>query len=427
MTLYRARMFTIVLSAIVATAAATSAASTRADSMVALDSLLSAALAHNPEILAARERSRAAEQREPQVSSLDDPMASYSHWLSSPETRVGPQTNVFMLSQSIPFPGKLGLKGDMANQDAVAQNEKFEATKRDVLFKVKAAYFDLYRVDQSLAILDKYLDLLRNFSKVAEEKYATGEGIQANALKSQVEISNILERRLMFERQRASIGARINALIDRPADAPIGIATSIDTTKMQFDDSTLVKTALANRQELKASEAMIRKSEFMKDLAGLQYYPNFNLQASYITVARGSSMAPDAGKDAYSVGVGISIPIELSRRSAAKEEAEATYRANQLSYHNTENDVKAEVEDLHFQLQSIGRTLDLYNQGLLVQSQSALESALSAYSTGKLDFLNLLDSERMLLQARLGYVEQQANYQKTLAALERAVGGRFEK
>jgi cobalt-zinc-cadmium efflux system outer membrane protein len=165
----------------------------------------------------------------------------------------------------------------------------------------------------------------------------------------------------------------------------------------------------------------------MRDLAGLQYYPNFNLQANYITVSRGSSMAPDAGKDAYSVGVGISIPIQLGRRSAAKEQAEATYRANQLSYRNTENDVRAEVEDLHFQLQSIGRTLDLYNQGLLVQSQSALESALSAYSTGKLDFLNLLDSERMLLQARLGYVEQQANYQKTLAALERAVGGSFEK
>jgi cobalt-zinc-cadmium efflux system outer membrane protein len=62
-----------------------------------------------------------------------------------------------------------------------------------------------------------------------------------------------------------------------------------------------------------------------------------------------------------------------------------------------------------------------------VQSQSALESALSAYSTGKLDFLNLLDSERMLLQARLAYVEQQSNYQKTLAALERAVGGSFLK
>ena len=180
---------------------------------------------------------------------------------------------------------------------------------------------------------------------------------------------------------------------------------------------------MAHRQELQVTEAAIRKSEFMKSLARLQYYPNFNVQASYISVARGNSMSSDAGKDAYSIGIGLNIPIQLGRRSAATEEADATYRANTLMYRNVENTVKAEIEDLHFQLMSIGQTLDLYDQGLLVQAHNALESALSAYSTGRMDFLNLLDSERMLLQARLGYVEEQADYQKTLAALERAVGG----
>jgi len=399
----------------------------QAENTVTLDSLVFSAMAHNPEILSAMHHSDAADQRETQVSTLDDPMVTYTHWLSSPETRVGPQTNALMLSQPIPFPGKLGLKGDIANEDAIAESQKADATKRDVLFRVKTAYYDLYRVDRSLTILDKYLDLLRDFSKVAEQKYATGEGIQANVLKSQVEVSNILDRRLMFERQRTSIAARINALVDRPAGAQVGIAATIDTTKVQLNDSDLANTALANRQELKASEAMVRKSAFMKNLAGLQYYPNFNLQASYITVARGTSMASDAGKDAYSIGIGMNIPIQLGRRSAATEEAEATYRANELTYRNIQNNIRAEVQDLRFQLQSIGRTIDLYNQGLLLQSQSALESALSAYSTGKLDFLNLLDSERMLLQARLGYVEQQSNYQKTLAALERAVGGSLVK
>ena len=161
----------------------------------------------------------------------------------------------------------------------------------------------------------------------------------------------------------------------------------------------------------------------MKDLAGLQYYPNLNLQASYIIVAQGSSMASDAGKDAYSIGVGINIPLQLGRRTAATEEAEATLRANQLNYRAIENNVKAEIQDFHFQLESIGHALDLYNEGLLVQAQSALESALSAYSTGSLDFLNLLDTLRTLLHVRLGYIEQQSNYQQTLAALERSVGG----
>ena len=88
-----------------------------------------------------------------------------------------------------------------------------------------------------------------------------------------------------------------------------------------------------------------------------------------------------------------------------------------------DNQIAGGIQDFHFQLESIGHALDLYNEGLLVQAQSALESALSAYSTGTLDFLNLLDSLRTLLHVRLGYVEQQSNYQQTLAALERSVGG----
>jgi outer membrane protein, heavy metal efflux system len=392
---------------------------------VSLDSLISAALAYNPEIQAAREYAFAADYREPQVSVLDDPMVTFTHWLSSPETRVGPQTNAFMLSQPIPFPGKLGLKGDIAEEEARTVELKFEAVKRDVIFKVKNAYYDLYHADHSLAILDSYLELLRDFSRVAEQKYATGEGIQANVLKSHVEISSVLERRLKLERRRTSITATINALIDRPAATPVGLAATIDTGRSVIAESLLVSNGLANRQELRMTETAVRKSEFMKSLAQLQYYPNFNVQASYISVARRNSMASDAGKDAYSIGIGLNIPIQLGRRSAATEEAEATYRGNALMMRNVENTVRAEIEDLHFQLVTIGRTLDLYDQGLLVQAQNALESALSAYSTGKMDFLNLLDSERMLLQTRLGYVEEQANYQKTLAALERAVGGSF--
>lgn len=396
-----------------------------ATSTVSLDSLISIALKDNPEIQAAQEYGLAAKHREPQVSVLDDPMFSFTHWLSSPETRVGPQTDAFMLTQPIPFPGKLGLKGDIAEEEARIAELRSEAVERDVIFKVKSAYYDLYRVDHSVAILDNYLGLLRDFSRVAEQKYATGEGIQANVLKSQVEISTVLERRLALERRRQGVAATINALIDRPADAPVGIASAIDTGRAVIAESVLVSNALEQRQELRMTETAVRKSEFMKSLAELQYYPNFSVQASYINVARRNSMASDAGKDAYSIGIGLNIPIQFGRRSAATEEAEATYRANTLMRRNVENTVRAEIEDLHFQLMSIGRTLDLYDQGLLVQAQNALESALSAYSTGKMDFLSLLDSERMLLRTRLGYIEEQANYQKTLAALERAVGGRL--
>jgi len=388
-----------------------------------LDSLVTEALNSNLQIRAARQRSVAAGQRSPQVSALPDPMVTYTRWLSSPETRVGPQQDIFMLSQPVPFPGKLGLMGDMADADGAAAGAQYEAVRRDIVFNVKQAYYDLYWIDRSVSILDDYLSLLRDFSKVAERKYATGEGIQASVLKSQVEISSVIERKLSFDRMRKGAAARLNALLNRPVDSALAPAALIDTSEVEVSESLLVRQALDQRQELKVAGEMVRKSGFMKDLARKEYFPNFNLQASYITVSKKNSMASDAGKDAYSIGIGLSLPIQLGRRVAATEEAEATDQANRLTYENLKNSVEAEIADLCFQLQSTQQTLDLYSQGLLVQAQSSLESAVSAYQTGKLDFLSLLDSERMVLQTKLGYVKEQSNYRKIAAALERAVGG----
>ena len=123
--------------------------------------------------------------------------------------------------------------------------------------------------------------------------------------------------------------------------------------------------------------------------------------------------------------VGINLPIWLGGRKAGVNQAEENILAQNLSYENLMNHVQAEVADLIFQIKTLAEILDLYEQGLLTQAERSLQSAIAAYQTGKLDFLNLLDAERMLLQLRLAYTNEQANYCKQVAALERAVGGDF--
>ena len=172
---------------------------------------------------------------------------------------------------------------------------------------------------------------------------------------------------------------------------------------------------------------MIAKSQFMRSLAKKNYLPDFNLQANYIDVSRGLSMAPDAGKNAWSVSVGLNLPIWLGKRKAAVREAEEVISSNKLTYENLENQVKAEIKDYHSQLDITDKTLVLYEQGLIAQAESSLESAMASYRTGKLDFLDLLDAERMLLNLNLGYAKEQSSYQKQLAALERTVGGELPR
>lgn len=393
------------------------------ENSLSLDKLIQEALENNPQIKSSQRLWQAALNRPKQVSSLPDPVLSYTRFGESVETRIGPQKNVFTLSQSIPFPGKLGLKGKMADQDAFSVQQDYEATKRDVIYEVKTAYFDLYWVDQSIQILTHYLSLLQDFTRVAERKYATGQGTQADVLKSQVEISSTMERRLGFEKMRQGVVARMNALLDRPQDRQPGRATKIDTGRIQLDEEALVNLALSKREDLLTVEAMIEKGELMRRLAKRNHLPDFILQANYIDISKGASQAQDAGKDAWSVMFGLNLPIWLGKRKAAVREADEVISSNRFLYENSANQIKSEIRDLYYQIQITTQSLDLYDQGLLTQAESSLESALSSYRTGKLEFLDLLDAERMLLNLNLSYVREQANYQKQIAALERAVGG----
>lgn len=388
-----------------------------------LESLIAEALKNNPQIKSAERHWQAAINKAPQVSALPDPVLGYTRFGENVETRVGPQENVFSISQKIPFPGKLGLKSEAAKQDAFVSQQNYLAVRRDVVFKVENVYYDLYWIDNSTRILDDYLVLLKNFTKVAEQKYATGQGIQTNVLKSQVEMSTTLNRKFGFDKLRQSAVSKLNALLSRSQSQPLGLVSEIDLVTNSLDEDALLQRALNQKQELAAIKAKVGKSETMRKLVKKDYLPDFNFKLNYIHVSRGESNAPEAGKNAWSVMVGLNLPLWLGKRKAAVQAANSTLAANRFAFENQENMVKSEIHDLFYQIDIAKKSLALYEQGLLTQAESSLQSAISSYKTGNLDFVSLLDSERMLLTLNLNYVKEQSHFYKKISALERAVGG----
>ncbi len=389
-----------------------------------LEALVAEALDRNPSLQSARHRRAAVEQRRPQVVSLSDPTFTYTRWLSSPETRVGPQRNVLALGQKIPYPGKRSLRGDISGEQAAVEAARIRLIARDITHEVKSVYYDLYRVDRSLRILDDYLVMLETFTSAAEEKYAAGGGTQADVLKSHVEVSEILKRRITLEGERSGLTSRLNAVLNRPPDTSFDRVAAIDPARYAQPESLVVKKALAVRQELEAADAMIRKNELDVRLARLGSRPDFTVQASYITVpGSGGNMASDAGKDAFGVMLNVNLPLFRKRRRAEVHEAMARVEESRSNRVNIQNTVTAEVAEAYGRMHYTGRALDVYEQGLLAQAENSVLATLAAYQTGQMAFLDLLDAERMVLRTRLGYVAEMANYRKYLSLLERAAGG----
>lgn len=392
------------------------------DSGKILNSLITEALNNNPQIQAAYNKWKAAEYKVTQVKTLPDPMASYTYFGESVETRVGPQKDKYGVMQKIPFPGKLGLKGKAQLKDAQILKEKYEAEKREIIKQVKFIFYDIFWVDKAIEINEEEKSILENLEKAARIKYESNLAPQQDVIKAQVEISRIIDKLFVLNQTRKSLVARLNSVLNRSRDFSLEQIKSLEMSQFVLNLNELRDAAHSNRQELIAADLQIQRDEFERSLAKMDYLPDFTVGFDYINVAGGHTTSVDDGKDAWMTTLAINVPIWFNKLSAKVNEKRLSLEASKKNYENVENSVDYEIEDLYFKINTYKDIISLYKTALIPQTEQSFESAKIAYETQKVDFLNWLDSEKVLLQTRLAYYKSIVDYEKSIAYLERVVG-----
>ncbi|MCB9719710.1 MAG: TolC family protein [Candidatus Omnitrophica bacterium] len=395
--------------------------------VVILDQLIEEAVQNNPEIKAMHDTFRAAEQRIKQVSSLKDPMLNAGYFVENPETRVGPQVGKYGIAQKFPFFGKLSLKGKIAAKDRDIAYESYEIVVHEVVKKLKHAYYDLYWTRKSTAITEEIKGLLDELEKVAESKYSTGIASQQDVMKAQVEISKLMARLYTLAEQEVTLQEKINTLLNRPIETPIGEIKEVKLTKFPYTLEKLLSLSSDHRQELKAAAFNIDKHTENVSLKRKDYFPDFTLGVDFIDVGSGKSPAFNDGQDAWMAKVAINVPIWYGRIKAGVTEAKYKLSSSENVYLSVKNNVSFQIKDAYFQLKTAEDLVDLYKNALIPQAEESLKASQSGYETGKTDFLNLIDSERVLLNFKIAYYRAIADYEKSVANLERAVGITVDK
>ncbi|MBA7672517.1 Cobalt-zinc-cadmium resistance protein CzcC [subsurface metagenome] len=388
----------------------------------ALSELIEEALSQNPQIKAARNEWEASLQVIPQAKSLPDPMLSYSYFGQSVETRLGPQRNKFSLSQKFPFFGKLSLKGEIARKGASVLEEQYMAVKLNIVLKVKNTFFSLFWLDRAIRIAQEEKEVLERLTKIAEKKYETGEANQQDVLKAQLEISKVQDKILILNQRRRAIAAELNALLNRRPDSFIGEVEEFEVPELRFELEKLYEWAREMRPELRKAQHFIAKNKESLKLAKKNYFPDFRLMFDYIDIGGGTTTNIKDGRNSWMASVGINIPIWRKRLHAAEAEAATKLKASQDSYKNVQNETLSRVNELFFEVETVSEQVNLYKYSLLPQAEQSLKASEVGYLTGKVDFLDLLDAERMVLLIRIGYFKTIADLGKSLAQLERVVG-----
>ena len=387
-----------------------------------LDSLINEALYNNPQIKAAFNNWKAEEYKIKQASGLPDPMASYTYFGESVETKVGPEKHKYGVSQKVPFPGKLSLKGKAQAKSAAMFMEKYEATKREVIKNIKFVYYDMFWVDTAIQISEEEKNILENMEKVAQRKYESNSTPIQDVIKAQIELSKIIDKLLFLEQNKRSLEAKMNALLSRPKATKFNRIKNVGLIEFNYSIGDLHELASSNRQELIAANMNIERAKYQRSLAGLDFLPDFTFGFDYIQIGKGTTNLSNDGQDAWTTTFAVHVPIWIDKQFAELREKQASLRASEENYDDVKNSVIYEVEDMFYKIKTYNDIVNLYKTALVPQTEQAFDAAKTSYETGRVDFLTWLDAERVLLQTRLAYYKAIADYQKSVAYLERIIG-----
>jgi len=391
---------------------------------VSLKDLLREAEQNSPEIAVAEHGYAAATHVARQASALPDTQVTVQQLsVGSPRPFSGYSNSDFAYvglgaSQEIPYPGKRGLRGQVANREADVRRVQIESVRRTVTDKLKAAYFRLAYLQQTLSVLERNDQLLKDVEQIVESRYRVGQGNQQEVLKAQLQTTKILQEITMHHREVGQLEAQLKQLLNRPQESPDIQTEPLAARTLTYSASDLLSLTKQQNPNVKAQEAMLAKTDSQVELAKKEFRPDFAVQYMYQNTDR-------KFRDYYMAGFSVTLP-NRGRRKAELAEAEANRDQANKQLEAEVQQRLAEVQDQYVVAQTSAEQLKIYKDGLIPQSNATFQSALAAYQANRQDFETLLSSFRDVLNLEIEYQRELAEHEVALARLEMLTGVSFQ-
>lgn len=393
------------------------------EARTSLSELLKEAEQNNPQIEAARQGWSAAKQVPSQVSTLPDPQFNVQQVnVGSPRPFAGYTNSDFAylglgVSQDLPYPGKLRLKGEMAKRDADVMQQQYESARRSVLAGVKSVYFQLAYLSRTLTILESDGQLLQQVEKAADARYRSGMGNQQDLLQSQVEETKLQREITMHHLEVAKAQAQIKDLLNRSQSSPDIVPTDLAQTPLPYTFDELLAATDAQNPEISGAKEMVEKQKLQIDLAHKDFYPDLNVQYMW------QRTDPTQFRAYYMLSVGVRVPIYRSRKQRPElAQAEADLNRARSEQELQTQQVALEVRTEYETVEKTDELLKIYSDGLLPQTRAEFQAGLASYQNNRADFQGLLTSFLDVLHLDEEYWRSFADRETALARLEELTG-----
>ena len=384
-----------------------------------LEGAVDEALARNLRVVALRREFEALQHRPEQARYLSAPTFEAQIW-QWPTSTVNPaNTNMYMLmlGQALPGRGKRALRSTLLETDVELAAAAIAIGVRDVIDRVERVYADLFLARQEMEIHHASTRLLRQFADLSDVKYSTGRISQQDVLKAVTELSRIQENLIVLDEREQLASAELNTLLDRPVVDAVGVLSMPSERVALPPVSELQRLALERQPDLTAASLQVTRAEAALGVVRSEYGPDFSVMGGY--------MLMPGQRDSWMAKVGITWPTApwaKPRVDAEAAEATATVAAARARRAAVASATREAVYTAYVRAGAASRRAALLRTTIVPQSVQTLEVSRVGYQADQVDFLALIDNQRILLDTQVDYFRALNDLERARAALKRAVG-----
>ncbi len=384
-----------------------------------LQELIDEALKNSPEIRAVGSRALASTYRIPQAKSLPDPMFMVGYQNEGFKRYTYGKSDdaqwMFSASQMFPFPGKLGLKGEMASREAEGLSETLRETRLRTIEKIKELYYDLFYTYKSIDLIKDKQALFSKVEDAALARYSSGMGMQQEVLMAQTEKYMLLEKEEMLKQKVQSFEAMLNTAVGRDVKTPLGRPVEAEKTVFAKEMNEFLAIHLEHSPLVKEKEKMVSAADAKVRMAEREYYPDFTLTANYMN--KGGDF-----EDMWSVTTAVNLPIFYrTKQRQAVLEAKASLEEARGELEAAKLMLASAVRDNYSMLKTAENLMNLYKEGLIPKTYQDFDSALAGYASGRIEAITVINRLKALLDFETLYWGQFVEREKAIARLE-AIG-----
>ena len=375
----------------------------------------------NPKAAAARALAEAFDARIPAAGLLPDPEVQLGFMnYDLPSLRPMDPLGMVQLQvmQMLPLGGKLSLSGRIATHRSAAEAERAADVAWELRTRAAMAFYELFAAEQGIAIAVDTRRLVQDVAHLAQSMYEVGEGNQADVLRAQVEVARMAEDIARMDAMRSAAAAKLNAMMDRAADAAIDPAVLPDFPTTAPTPDSVAAVALRARPMLRAGEADLAAADAMARRARRELIPDLVVGVQY--AQRGGAMGTER---MGSLMLGAAVPLFAGRRQLKwRDEADAMRAMSAADLAYMKADTRGRIGEVIAMLNRARRLADLYTTTVLPQAEAAVTSAVAAYRVGRIDFITVLDNRMTLNRYRQELVTLRADEGRAWAELEMLAG-----